>query len=145
MQMHFLCFETLQTSPLPAYKYIIMLHFSHCRFQMTHTGLSEVCFGNKIRILQIHTDCGETFFTGPTGNITSPNYPGTFPSNTNCTYTIQVEPGQTVYLVFDYMELRDFLSIFIEGEDCLSRSWLYGAGLFVYDGVTANNDSLIGT
>ena len=97
-----------------------------------------------MRILQIHTDCGETFFTGPTGNITSPNYPGTFPSNTNCTYTIQVEPGQTVYLVFDYMELRDFLSIFIEGEDCLSRSWWwYGARLFVYDGMTANNDSLI--
>ena len=92
--------------------------------------------------------CGETFFTGQTGTISSPNYPGTFPHLINCTYTVEVEPGQIVYLVFDYMVLGDIRMTGIEGEDCFSRAswmWNYRATLSVFDGVTINNDSLIDT
>ena len=91
--------------------------------------------------------CGETFFTGQTGTISSPNYPGSFPKYINCTYTIEVKPGQIVYLVFNYMALGDTWMSGIEGEDCFRQggAWFWGARaiLSVYDGVTTKNGSLI--
>ena len=111
------------------------------------TEKAEIAGGSENHsILQIHTGCGETFFAGPNGTVSSPNYPGTFPPFTNCTYTIQVEPGQTVYLVFDFMQLQyGTMLAGIQDEDCLSAVTNMGAPavLSVFDGGTTSNDSFI--
>ncbi|XP_070174981.1 CUB domain-containing protein 2-like isoform X2 [Littorina saxatilis] len=96
-------------------------------------------------------DCGKLLFTGEAGTITSPNYPGTYPSLLNCTYVIRVEPGQTVNLTFDHMSLRSRWTDEMQGVDCITSFSLWSglAVLSVFDGevsannVSAANDSLI--
>ncbi len=52
---------------------------------------TETCYGN---------------FTGLSGNVTSPGHPNNYRSNTICTYSITVQAGMTVKLVFHSFSLE---------------------------------------
>uniref|UniRef100_A0AAZ3Q759 CUB and Sushi multiple domains 2 n=1 Tax=Oncorhynchus tshawytscha TaxID=74940 RepID=A0AAZ3Q759_ONCTS len=50
--------------------------------------------------------CGGTL-RGQSGVITSPNYPGEYSNNADCTWTVLAEPGDTIALVFSDFTLED--------------------------------------
>ncbi|CAL8294544.1 unnamed protein product [Merluccius merluccius] len=50
--------------------------------------------------------CGGTL-RGQSGVITSPNYPGEYNNNADCTWTVLAEPGDTIALVFSDFQLED--------------------------------------
>ena len=45
--------------------------------------------------------CGQ-HFAAPKGQFTSPNYPGNYPQNTECRYSIQVTSGRIVLTFLDF-------------------------------------------
>ncbi|XP_034031023.1 discoidin, CUB and LCCL domain-containing protein 1 [Thalassophryne amazonica] len=50
--------------------------------------------------------CGHTLLGTESGTLTSQNYPGTYPSNTRCTWRIRVPPGQTLRLLFGDFDIE---------------------------------------
>ncbi|XP_065072372.1 CUB and peptidase domain-containing protein 2-like [Rhopilema esculentum] len=63
-------------------------------------------------------ECGGTF-NGTSGNLTSPNYPGTYPNKAKCDYTIIVPFGYTMELKLNNLDMEfdsncdyDFVEIF---------------------------------
>jgi cubilin len=56
--------------------------------------------------------CGQTFFNDSHGEIKSPGWPYRYLPNMNCTYTIEVEPGQVIWLFYNHLDLkREFVCI----------------------------------
>ena len=49
--------------------------------------------------------CGH-IFTDRQGNLTSPNYPFSYPSNLTCLWTITATPGDYIYLYFTYFYVQ---------------------------------------
>ena len=50
-------------------------------------------------------ECGGTF-TFPFGTITSPSYPGNYPSNADCVYTISQPAGTAIHISIAKMEIE---------------------------------------
>jgi len=84
-----------------------------CRCLCAHIVLSRICqtIGHHFKqsfdtfILTANqrchvTGCGGTL-NAQTGNISSPNYPASYPHNTECMWDINVESGYTVTLTFN--------------------------------------------
>ena len=51
------------------------------------------------------TVCGGYVYAGR-GVIPSPNYPNSYPDNSNCTWTIRCQPGRTLQLNFTAFSVR---------------------------------------
>ena len=71
-----------------------------------------------IRFFLHRVECGGTF-NGTSGNLTSPNYPGTYPNKAKCDYTIIVPFGYTMELKLNSLDIEfdsncdyDFMEIF---------------------------------
>ena len=47
--------------------------------------------------------CGGAL-VGPSGNLASPNYPGNYPSNAYCVWTVTVPPGSQFRIDFLFFE-----------------------------------------
>ena len=45
------------------------------------------------------------------GNITSPNYPGSYPNDTECLWVLRAAPGQRIQLMLSDVDIE-------EEEDC---------------------------
>ncbi|XP_077993791.1 cubilin-like [Glandiceps talaboti] len=73
--------------------------------------------------------CGGEITGESHGSINSPGYPGVYPHDTDCTWTITVEPGQTITVAFGTLALE-------EHENC---SFDY---LEILDGLTESSTSL---
>ncbi|KAI9550565.1 hypothetical protein GHT06_005067 [Daphnia sinensis] len=53
--------------------------------------------------------------TTPTGWLTSPNYPGAYPNNYNCQWTIQLTPGSKIRLTFSHFAIEspfDYVEVY---------------------------------
>ena len=84
-------------------------------------------------------ECGPSLLTDSEGTVTSPGHPGSFPSYSNCTWTIQVGDSDNITLFFDSFSMGGLP--FYAGSECLF--WKEGAMVSVYDGDT-DNGTLIG-
>uniref|UniRef100_A0A8C7F586 CUB and Sushi multiple domains 2 n=1 Tax=Oncorhynchus kisutch TaxID=8019 RepID=A0A8C7F586_ONCKI len=72
--------------------------------------------------------CGGTL-RGQSGVITSPNYPGEYSNNADCTWTVLAEPGDTIALVFSDFTLEDDYDLLeVSGTDGSSQ-WFTGPNL----------------
>ena len=87
----------------------------------------------------LRAECGPRVLTAADGNITSPGFPGAFPSYSNCTWTIQAGELDTVTLSFQHFSMGYDHT----GQECLQ--WYEGAALSIYDGNSADNETLIAT
>lgn len=50
--------------------------------------------------------CGGTLF-GDQGSFASPNYPGTYPNNTHCEWSIMAPRGRVVTITFNQISIDD--------------------------------------
>lgn|SRR6218665_1234560 len=69
--------------------------------------------GNYL-FLYIYADCYDKYFSGPAGEISSPDYPMTYGTNLDCSNYISVPPGQTVviaFLAFDMQYSYDWVTV----------------------------------
>ncbi|XP_015749231.1 PREDICTED: cubilin-like, partial [Acropora digitifera] len=66
--------------------------------------------------------CGYNF-TDRQGNLTSPNYPYSYPNNLNCLWTITATPGDYIYLYFTYFYVQGYYN---------SRYYGYRYGYYGY-------------
>ncbi|XP_074622497.1 CUB and sushi domain-containing protein 3-like isoform X4 [Acropora palmata] len=55
--------------------------------------------------------CGYNF-TDRQGNLTSPNYPYSYPNNLNCLWTITATPGDYIYLYFTYFYVQGYYNYY---------------------------------
>lgn len=83
-------------------------------------------------------ECGPSLLTASEGKVTSPGHPGSFPSHSNCTWTIQVADNDNITLVFDSFQMGN--NPMSEGDECFL--WNAGAVVSVYDGDTDNGTRL---
>uniref|UniRef100_A0A3Q1IYA9 Uncharacterized protein n=1 Tax=Anabas testudineus TaxID=64144 RepID=A0A3Q1IYA9_ANATE len=74
--------------------------------------------------------CGDTL-TSPSGTITSPGHPTSYPHGANCTWFISVDPGNLIRLTFDSFNLEYHDNCYLDY-------------LEVYDGGTVQNGTLVG-
>ena len=58
--------------------------------------------------------CGYNF-TDRQGNLSSPNYPYSYPHNINCLWRITATPGDYIYLYFTYFYVQGYLSWYYYG------------------------------
>ena len=84
-------------------------------------------------------ECDPSLLTESEGTVTSPGYPGSFPSPINCTWTIQVGDSDTITVFFDSFSMGN--SLYYSDSDCVI--WNVGAVVSVYDGDT-DNGTLMG-
>ncbi|NXA31451.1 CDCP2 protein, partial [Eudromia elegans] len=75
--------------------------------------------------------CGGVL-SAPSGNFSSPNFPGLYPYDTECTWLIVVAEGSSVLLTFSHFDL--------EYHDACGYDYLQ-----VYNGVTRDVSNLLGT
>ncbi|XP_071347807.1 CUB domain-containing protein 2 [Trachinotus anak] len=75
--------------------------------------------------------CGG-ILSAPSGNISSPNFPGLYPYNTDCSWLIVVAEGSSVLLTFHYFEL----------EHHASCAYDY---IRIYNGISEDEGNLLGT
>ncbi|XP_025942654.1 CUB domain-containing protein 2 isoform X2 [Apteryx rowi] len=75
--------------------------------------------------------CGGVL-SAPSGNFCSPNFPGLYPYDTECTWLIVVAEGSSVLLTFSHFDL--------EYHDACGYDYLQ-----VYNGVTRDRGNLLGT
>ena len=54
----------------------------------------EVVLHWFFKTLNSPSACGESHYTGPSGTVTSPNFPNDYASNLNCKYHIRVPAGK---------------------------------------------------
>ena len=85
----------------------------------------------------LSSECGPSVLTSPEGEITSPGFPGSYPSYTNCTWTISVADNDTVSVFFSQIYMG--FQYRGQGQDCLE--WRDGAVLSVYDGDSVINET----
>eukprot|EP00062_Callorhinchus_milii_P016178 gi/632967218/ref/XP_007899854.1/ PREDICTED: CUB and sushi domain-containing protein 3 [Callorhinchus milii] len=81
-----------------------------------------------IPICKAEDGCGGTV-QGSSGIVSSPNFPGEYSNNADCTWTIAAEPGDTISLIFTDFQLEekyDYLEI--EGSEP-PLIWLSGMNL----------------
>ncbi|XP_067832359.1 CUB and sushi domain-containing protein 3 [Heptranchias perlo] len=81
-----------------------------------------------VPICKVEDGCGGTL-QGSSGIISSPNFPGEYYNNADCTWTIAAEPGDSISLIFTDFQLEekyDYLEI--EGSEPPSI-WLSGMNL----------------
>ena len=50
--------------------------------------------------------CGETISGQTRGTIMSPGYPGRYPHNADCSWTISVDPGKTIQFHFAMLNIE---------------------------------------
>ncbi|XP_067112326.1 CUB and sushi domain-containing protein 2 [Osmerus mordax] len=72
--------------------------------------------------------CGGTL-RGQSGVITSPNYPGEYNNNADCTWTVLAEPGDTIALVFSDFQLEDDYDLLEVSGTEGSSQWFTGPNL----------------
>ena len=58
-------------------------------------------------VFVLHTDVCSGHFTGPQGIIQSPGYPGNYPNDANCTWTIELPPGVAKTISISRVEIVD--------------------------------------
>ncbi|XP_063316962.1 CUB domain-containing protein 2 [Pelmatolapia mariae] len=75
--------------------------------------------------------CGG-ILSAPSGNFSSPNFPGLYPYNTHCSWLIVVAEGSSVLLTFHYFEL----------EYHASCAYDY---IKIYNGISEDEGNLLGT
>uniref|UniRef100_A0A3B4XW54 CUB domain-containing protein n=1 Tax=Seriola lalandi dorsalis TaxID=1841481 RepID=A0A3B4XW54_SERLL len=75
--------------------------------------------------------CGG-ILSAPSGNISSPNFPGLYPYNTDCSWLIVVAEGSSVLLTFHYFEL----------EYHANCAYDY---IKIYNGISEDEGNLLGT
>lgn len=65
------------------------------------------CFGfdSTVCNIWIGVKCGG-ILSASSGNVSSPNFPGLYPYNTECTWLIVVSEGSSVLLTFQHFELE---------------------------------------
>lgn len=51
------------------------------------------------------SDCGKQL-TGSNGSVTSPNYPGPYPTDVTCVWVISVKPSQVIELEFKSLDIE---------------------------------------
>ncbi|XP_061178089.1 cubilin-like [Saccostrea echinata] len=85
-------------------------------FQASYTSTAAGCGG---------------MLTDPTGSISSPGHPNTYPHGVNCTWTIQASPGLVVRLTFNAFSI----------ESNANCQYDY---VELYDNYTASSNSLLG-
>src|SRR6218665_4163794 len=69
---------------------------------------------------------GNTSFTGPTGVITSPKFPLTYPHGLNCVYSIEVDRTKTIS--FDFLSFELEGSIYSSMTEICNHDWLTVSG-----------------
>lgn len=72
---------------------------------------------NHTEDVSISCACGERYFSGPSGEISSPNFPKEYSTNLDCYNFIRVNPGHTVtitFLKFDIEPCCDWVTITCE-------------------------------
>ena len=57
-------------------------------------------------VLYYYVECGDDIRNGTSGTITSPGYPGSYPINRTCVWTIRVPAGNNIKLVFSFLDLE---------------------------------------
>jgi hypothetical protein len=83
--------------------YVFELHFFNSHIQITH----DFKYSNG-RFPTFSDGCGGNF-TSMLGSFSSPGYPGEYPKNTKCEYTIEVPFGNKIFLnVSDFHTERNF-------------------------------------
>ena len=72
--------------------------------------LSYTCVGNVPNITNTTTtppvSCEPSYYYGPSGMISSPNYPENYPSNADCYYYIYCESTQHINITFETFALE---------------------------------------
>ena len=89
----------------------------------------------------LHAECGPSILTSAEGEITSPGFPGSYPSYTSCTWTVRLADNDIVTLFFRHFNMGHQDSAW--GQQCLESG--DGAVLSVYDGDSADNGTLVAT
>uniref|UniRef100_A0A8C7A696 NADH-cytochrome b5 reductase-like n=1 Tax=Nothoprocta perdicaria TaxID=30464 RepID=A0A8C7A696_NOTPE len=85
----------------------------------------------RVRCFPAGIKCGGVL-SAPSGNFSSPNFPGLYPYDTECTWLIVVAEGSSVLLTFSHFDL--------EYHDACGYDYLQ-----VYNGVTRDHSNLLGT
>ena len=106
-------------------KYISVTEQSwESRLQQNHVRIEEKTF------LVSETSCGD-FLTGPSGTVTSSNYPGNYNNDDYCTWQIQVPVNKKVRLDFTEFKTetgKDYMLIYDTSH--------YESPTIVFDGTT---------
>uniref|UniRef100_A0A8B9P225 CUB domain containing protein 2 n=1 Tax=Apteryx owenii TaxID=8824 RepID=A0A8B9P225_APTOW len=97
-----------------------------------HVRCTSACARTqKEREISRRIKCGGVL-SAPSGNFCSPNFPGLYPYDTECTWLIVVAEGSSVLLTFSHFDL--------EYHDACGYDYLQ-----VYNGVTRDRGNLLGT
>ena len=83
---------------IPSFTHNLYLHF--------HTDDVGAARGFRLSWRIFANGCGGRL-TGNGGVITSPNYPSTYPHNAHCEWQLRVNPGSTLQLTIEDLELED--------------------------------------
>ncbi|XP_070174252.1 cubilin-like [Littorina saxatilis] len=94
--------------------------------------------GFHLNYRKVQAECGPSLLTSSEGIVSSPGYPYSYPSDTNCTWTIRVAETENITLFFTHTTLGSYQHHYSDDE-CLTRT--SGAVLSVYDGESVQNDS----
>uniref|UniRef100_A0A672JQL9 CUB domain containing protein 2 n=1 Tax=Salarias fasciatus TaxID=181472 RepID=A0A672JQL9_SALFA len=108
--------------------------FSLCLFiYFTRSGCL-VCMCLCVCVCHLSKQCVKCggILSAPSGNITSPNFPGLYPYNIDCSWLIVVAEGSSVLLTFHHFEL----------EYHASCAYDY---IKIYNGVSEDEGNLLGT
>ncbi|XP_071498643.1 extracellular serine proteinase-like [Diadema antillarum] len=76
---------------------------------LTYSGFSASYVTGEAGTPPETVECGHVF-TEATGQFTSPNYPGNYDNNEDCSFTIQAEAGETVTLSFSVFNVESHSS-----------------------------------
>ncbi len=70
--------------------------------------------------------CGEGSYNGPSGVITSPNYPDNYPNNLKCQYYIIASAESSISIIFEHFDLeddKDYVTVCFSSISFLSTSY----------------------
>uniref|UniRef100_A0A8C5ICS8 CUB domain containing protein 2 n=1 Tax=Junco hyemalis TaxID=40217 RepID=A0A8C5ICS8_JUNHY len=109
------------------------LHWGRIFPQCPGTGGAALarCPGQNPTFPKLGIKCGGVL-SAPSGNFSSPNFPGLYPYETECTWLIVVAEGSSVLLSFSHFEL--------EYHDTCAYDYLQ-----VYNGAARDRGNLLGT
>ncbi|XP_061569576.1 cubilin-like [Cololabis saira] len=89
------CGQTTPRTPIVVFTPELWIHFQ------TDSSLGDLGFRAKYSF----SDCGG-LQDGDGGVISSPNYPGLYPSPSRCAWLLEAPPGHTIKLTFSYFNLE---------------------------------------